>query len=579
MTLKSIVTVEVDDTAFQAFKADFQTFQNAANISLGMHPSGSPTANSTGSGGDLDIETNIADAVVVLTEIRELVKQLVHGGGNLGGGHGGGSIIGGGGAEGESSSVLSFLRGGMGKLALGAVIGGLALAVKGGQFVLNGGGMSDYATDATGIRSAARGSNVSIGTYRAFQTDLAPYVDGEALLHHVAQAQSDITNPGNILLQRLGVDQNDTAGGAFKILDKVRDVYKETRGNPLLLQSRLQQEQLDRFGIGTGDARQLGAISDEEYDKLKKQLPEDAQKFQVDDGTAKVWQDLNQSLAQSRAAIETTFLKTLPGAAKAEEIALTALTGKLIELGDVITKTFPGLTADVNSDTTLGDLGKGLERDVGLTGDGNGGSFEPNKEADDSLSFGQKLRYKVWEAGSKGDAYSLSPGDKEYQTLPKELSPFGWPQIADALGQTESKGDFNAVSPAGAVGVWQVMPDTAKPYGYSAEDLRDPLKNADVSSQEWNKALAKYGDPMKAAAAYNWGQGNLDKDIKQWGDDWDKHLPSETQKYITTSELAKAIRAIQAKTAQGGLPPAYRVDIHNQTGSDAYIQGRQANRG
>lgn len=51
--------------------------------------------------------------------------------------------------------------------------------------------------------------------------------------------------------------------------------------------------------------------------------------------------------------------------------------------------------------------------------------------------------------------------------------------VAIAIG--ESGLDDTAVSPAGAIGLWQIMPFNAPPYGYTAGDLYDPAVNARVA--------------------------------------------------------------------------------------------------
>lgn len=51
--------------------------------------------------------------------------------------------------------------------------------------------------------------------------------------------------------------------------------------------------------------------------------------------------------------------------------------------------------------------------------------------------------------------------------------------VAIAMG--ESGLDDAAVSPVGAVGLWQIMPFNAPPYGYSTSDLYDPAVNARIA--------------------------------------------------------------------------------------------------
>lgn len=99
----------------------------------------------------------------------------------------------------------------------------------------------------------------------------------------------------------------------------------------------------------------------------------------------------------------------------------------------------------------------------------------------------------------------------------------------DTIKQLESGGDPNAVSPKGAQGAYQLMPDTAKQYGvnpFNEQQARGAAQQ--ILLHNWKK----YGTLDKAFAAYNWGEGNLDKDIKQWGDSWRDHLPDETATYL-----------------------------------------------
>jgi len=78
-----------------------------------------------------------------------------------------------------------------------------------------------------------------------------------------------------------------------------------------------------------------------------------------------------------------------------------------------------------------------------------------------------------------------------------------------------AESSFNpaAVSPKGAMGLMQLMPDTARENG--AVDLQDPDQNIEAGTVYLKKLLVKYGDEgkglQKAVAAYNAGPGNVDK--------------------------------------------------------------------
>jgi len=88
----------------------------------------------------------------------------------------------------------------------------------------------------------------------------------------------------------------------------------------------------------------------------------------------------------------------------------------------------------------------------------------------------------------------------------------------------ESSYRADAVSPAGAEGLMQLMPSTASEVG--VKDTFDPQDNLTGGCRYLKGLLEKYhGDLDHALAAYNWGQGNVDrKGLKQ--------MPTETRNYI-----------------------------------------------
>lgn len=98
--------------------------------------------------------------------------------------------------------------------------------------------------------------------------------------------------------------------------------------------------------------------------------------------------------------------------------------------------------------------------------------------------------------------------------------------LSNLVIQAESSGDPTAVSPKGAKGLMQLMPDTAKEMAgelgvpYSEERLTtDPNYNMALGNAYLNKMLGKYGgNSTLAVAAYNAGPGSVDKWIKANGD-------------------------------------------------------------
>ncbi|MDE6653681.1 MAG: LysM peptidoglycan-binding domain-containing protein, partial [Muribaculaceae bacterium] len=121
------------------------------------------------------------------------------------------------------------------------------------------------------------------------------------------------------------------------------------------------------------------------------------------------------------------------------------------------------------------------------------------------------------------------------------LERYGLPVELKYLPIIESALNPNAVSRAGAAGLWQFMASTATGEGLEVNSLiderRDPIKSSDAAAALLKKFYDIYKDWNLVLAAYNCGPGNVNKAIKNSGnktDYWEiyPYLPKETRGYV-----------------------------------------------
>ena len=179
-----------------------------------------------------------------------------------------------------------------------------------------------------------------------------------------------------------------------------------------------------------------------------------------------------------------------------------------------------------------------------------------------------------------------------YETMIRQvLREEGVPEDLIYLAQAESAFLPEAVSRAGARGIWQFMPFRGRQYGldrtYYIDERSDPEKATHAAAQHMRDLYDMFGDWYLVMAAYNSGPGNVVKAVQRTGyaDFWEiqrrNALPKQTRNYvpiiIALALVAKDPAAYGVQVAPEKPPqfdtvtPGHAIDLRlvsDATGAD-----------
>jgi soluble lytic murein transglycosylase-like protein len=126
------------------------------------------------------------------------------------------------------------------------------------------------------------------------------------------------------------------------------------------------------------------------------------------------------------------------------------------------------------------------------------------------------------------------------------------PSLALEVAEAESGINQNAISPKGAIGVFQLMPATAAGLGVNPYDLDQNIAGGIAYLAQ---LLAQFGGNEQAAlAAYNAGPGTVSNLINSQPGSWFSALPSETIAYVNRILANLGIES-PAQAAEPSLAP------------------------
>ncbi|MCI5120110.1 MAG: hypothetical protein D3908_02755, partial [Candidatus Electrothrix sp. AUS4] len=136
----------------------------------------------------------------------------------------------------------------------------------------------------------------------------------------------------------------------------------------------------------------------------------------------------------------------------------------------------------------------------------------------------------------------LKRAEKFLPVIEKELEEDGLPKSLAYLAMIESGFNPAAYSPARAAGLWQFISSTARTYGLRVDswvdERRDPEKSTRAAVSYLEALYKRFGDWQLAVAAYNAGEGKIQRGLDSYGAKtfWElaakDYLPLETKRYV-----------------------------------------------
>ncbi|HTB82768.1 MAG TPA: lytic transglycosylase domain-containing protein [Candidatus Sulfotelmatobacter sp.] len=164
---------------------------------------------------------------------------------------------------------------------------------------------------------------------------------------------------------------------------------------------------------------------------------------------------------------------------------------------------------------------------------------------------------------TNGMASTNPPFTAEKEIWVKKVAPEPWPEDATNvvpklkpifasegvpeplvwIAEVESRFDAEAESPAGALGLFQLMPATAKEYGLSTwpfDERKEVEPSAHAAAKFLRNLHSEFGDWRLAVAAYNCGPGRVQRTLDRYHaksySAIATNLPAETQMYVPRVE-------------------------------------------
>jgi hypothetical protein len=382
--------------------------------------------------------------------------------------------------------------------------------------------------DVAGWRRSGMGRGINPGAQRAFDVNFDRLLDTDSYIAGVAEWEGDITkqSPAFALLHH-GLTGN-TEQDALALLRGAKSLSNSVPLN--MLGPTFHARGLDQL-FDPEAQRRLRDMKPSEFEQLVAGTRGDSKEWNMQDAMLKKYQEAATALEHLSATADVTATK-----------AFGPLADKIPELTSEFEK---AIKAFANAhlikeaiDDIAGALGwvkKGIDGIRGVKSfydqfpsmpfspSGIANTLEDVTTAAIGLFSPQK--------GS-----GVVPLDANLAALDKKFHFQG--RMLETVRDLE-RSSANAISPKGAMGMFQLMPGTAKQYGVT--DPMDPAQSALGAARYLGDLTQRYqGDLAAIFASYNWGQANVDRVRSAHPDDWFKFSPTETQRYLMRAQSLMA---------------------------------------